>query len=151
MAGRRKWAPVFIITAAWGLFLASFFLPATNMLSVAGTSPGTPLTGWQAFTSSMIHGVMNPWLWILEPRVFLYLVYPFANLLMLITPKLAFDSPDTSLYPALILMAFGVIPWLLPTTLTGDLFFGFYCWNGSYFLMAFGCITAPYHFHPEGK
>lgn len=86
--------PAASVLTAWLLFVISFFLPATNVVEVGGTVPGTPLTGWQAFTSSV--GVLagQPLIIIAEPRTLLFLTFPFINLTMLFAPVavLAWDD-----------------------------------------------------------
>lgn len=129
------------INAAWLLFIGSFFLPATDVLQRSGTPPGTPLTGWQAFITSIVAGVMNPWLWIVEPRVFLFLAFLFGNGVMLVAPVL---SRDESTMVALSLLPFGLLPWLIPAKLLGELYIDFYCWNASFFLMALGFFLASF-------
>lgn len=39
-----------------------------------------------------------------------------------------------------LLLLFGVLPWVFPKTVTGDLFVGFYLWDFSFFAMVVGCI-----------
>jgi len=131
-----------MIAASWLMFVVSFFLPATNVLVTAGTPPGTPLTGWQTFTASLSCGAMNPWMWIAEPRVVLFLIFPFANGLMLFSPLLAFMLREKAAALALFFVPCAIVPWCMPQTLLGDLFVGFYCWNGSFFVMSIGCILA---------
>src|SRR5687768_8883210 len=75
-----------ILLVGWLAFLASFYLPATNVLGVSGSAAGKPLTGWQAFGASLWAGASNPWVWIADPRVLWFLVFPFTNALMLAAP-----------------------------------------------------------------
>ena len=130
------------IVASWLLFVLSFFLPATNILGKAGTLPDVPLTGWQAFTTSIFCGAMNPWMWIAEPRVVLFLIFPFANSLMLIAPLMSIMLREKAAALAIFIVPCAVVPWCMPKKLLGDLFVGFYCWNGSFFAMSLGCILA---------
>jgi len=139
-----------ILILSWLALLASFYLPATNVLGVAGNEPGTPLTGWQAFESSILAGAFNPWVWIADLRVLWFLVFPFTNALMLAAPVFGWLR-EHAFVPAIILAGAAIVPWQLPHGLTGDLFVGFYVWNGSY-VLAFlgGCIlAASYVVDPE--
>ena len=131
-----------LIVASWLLFILSFFLPATNVLQMGGTPLGTPLTGWQAFTTSVSCGAMNPWMWIAEPRVFFFLIFPWANGLMLFAPMISFMLREKAAALAFFLVPCAIVPWCMPRTLLGDLFAGFYCWNGSFIAMSIGCILA---------
>ena len=85
---------------------------------------------------------MNPWMWIAEPRVFLFLIFPFANGLMLLSPMLAFMLREKSAALGFFLLPCAIVPWCMPQKLLGDLFVGFYCWNGSFFVMSIGCVLA---------
>ncbi len=130
-----------LVWTSWLLFLWSFFLPATNALNYPGTPPGTPLTGWQAFTSSAC-AVLNPIMWIVEPRVLLLLSFPSANLLMIIAPLMFRILREKSAIFAILLLPCAGVPWLMPKTLMGDFFVGFYIWNWSFVAMSLGCILA---------
>jgi len=131
-----------VAAIAWLLFVASFFLPATNVLAVGGNPPGTPLTGWQAFSSSIIAGPLNIWALIAEPVVLIFLIFPLANLLMLVAPLLIATLEECAVMLAPILIVCAAIVWLLPKELTGDLFVGFYCWNLSFLLMAAASVLS---------
>ena len=48
-----------------------------EVLQAPGKPPGTPLTGWEAFTASILCGAINPWAWMGDARVFLFLIFPF--------------------------------------------------------------------------
>jgi hypothetical protein len=128
-----------IAIASWLLFVFSFFLPATNVLVSAGAPPGTPLTGWEAFSASIWDGALNPWVWLADLRVLLFLVYPFANSLMLFAPFYIGLLRQNAFVVAVILLPCAILPWRLPKPLTGEVFIGFYCWNGSYIAM---CVAA---------
>lgn len=130
-----------IITVAWLLFMLSFLLPATDVIERGGTAPGTPLTGWQAFIASIRIGLFNPLVWVAEPRFLLFLVFPFANGLMLLVPLLCLVLRDKAAFLALPLLPCGVIPWILPKSLVGNLFIGFYLWNLSFLAMCVGCVV----------
>lgn len=134
---------------AWLLFVLSFILPATNVLQVGGTPPGTPLTGWQAFTASISSGAFFPLMWIAEPRVLLFLIFPIANSLMLLVPIFLPVLRENSAFLAVPLLLCAVIPWFLPKTLVGDLFIGFYLWNVSFIAMSLGCGLATLAYHAK--
>ena len=129
---------------AWLLLVVSFTLPATNVLEVAGTSSGTPLTGLQAFYGSLRTCAFSPLIWIAEPRVLLFLIFPIGNSLMLLAPMLLpmLREKSAILAPPLVLCA--LIPWFLPKSLLGELFFGFYLWNMSFIAMSIACILASF-------
>ena len=136
----RVWhqAARFIIPLAWVLFVVSFFLPASNVVALRGTEPGTPLTGWQTFTSSLIVLAAQPLIVVAEPRTVLFLAFPLVNLAGLLAPiVLAWD--DCWALSWLFLIC-GIVPWVFPKSVTGDLFIGFYLWNFSFFADFIGCI-----------
>jgi len=116
-----------------------FLLSASDGCGGAGRhTAGTPLTGWQAFTSSIYVLVGQPLIIIAEPRTLLFLAFPFLNLAMLIAPVvLAWD--EAWLLSGLFLLL-GLLPWVFPKTVTGDLFVGFYCWDCSFFAMCIACV-----------
>ena len=150
MISRLHIPSIVVIAFAWALFLLSFFLPATNSLEVGGTPPGTPLTGWQAFTASLSAGASNHWVFFFDPRVFLVLIYPFANGLMLLTPMLLCVLREKSAALAIFLIPSLLPIWFLPYSLRGDLFIGFYVWQFSFVLMAIGCILSSLAFGESG-
>ena len=43
---------------------------------------------------------------------------------------------------SVLFLVFGILPWIFPKTVTGDLFLGFYLWDFSFFAMVAGCILA---------
>lgn len=122
--------PTAIVATAWMMFLISFLLPTTNGHN-----------GWGAFTTSILVMGAQPLIILAEPRVRLFLIFPFANLAMLLAPSLAFTWEWRPLL-MLLLPVFGLIPWALPQELTGELFIGFYVWKFSFFLMAAGCLLS---------
>jgi hypothetical protein len=125
-----------LVLLSWLAFLASFCLPATNILEAAGTKPGTPLTGWQAFSASLGAGA---WLWLADPRLLWLLVFPVTNVLMLAAPAFCLLR-EGALIPAVILAPAAFGPWVLPPELLGDSYVGFYVWIGSYIGAALGCF-----------
>src|SRR5437016_1703561 len=127
-----------IVLVSWLAFLLSFFLPATNILVMPGAAPGTPLTGWQAFEGSLSAGAFNFWAWLGDGRVLVFLLFPFTNGMALAAPAF-YTFRQYAFAPALILVPAAVIPWLLPHSMLGDLYLGFYLWNVSYVLMSLGC------------
>jgi len=131
------------IALAWLMFIASFFLPATDVVEMSGTAPGTPLTGWQAFTTSLeIFG--HPVTLLLipkEPSLLLLLAFPLINLVMLFSPLPALAWEEAWMLSGVFLL-FGFVPRLLPRELIGNLFVGFYLWDLSIFMMGVGCILA---------
>lgn len=128
------------ILTAWLLFIVAFFLPATNVMQVAGTSPGTPLTGWQAFRASLECLAASPLVWFAEPRSLLLLAFPIGNQLMLIAPWLVFANRGQLELLTLAFAFFAILPWFLSKGLTGDLYSGFLIWNAAFVLMSAGCI-----------
>jgi hypothetical protein len=136
----RKLLVTVPMLAAWIMFFASFFLPATNVVEKGGTPPGTPLLGWDAFCRSLLLLPALPLVLIAEPRALLFLTFPFINAAMLVIPLVALRDPELAPLCGATLAPPGIVPWLLPKMLTGDLFIGFYLWNLSFFAMAVGCI-----------
>jgi hypothetical protein len=135
-AARMPWA---IIAIAWFAFLASFFLPATDVVEVGGVAPGTPLSGWQAFTASLLtFATMFPRMMLAEPRCLLFLAFPLMNLLAFAAPLFAMFAPEEAEYLGAVLIPLAAIPLLLPRVLTGNLFIGFYLWIGSFIGMSLG-------------
>jgi hypothetical protein len=131
--------------AAWLVFVASFFLPATNVLEAEHTPPSTPLTGWEAFWTS----ANLPRNWTLyrmvfrtHPRVLLFGTFPFVNLAMFIAPVAIWRRPRFAGWLSIVTLCGGIAALLLPKDFTKDLFVGFYCWLGSLFTMALACIIA---------
>jgi hypothetical protein len=128
------------IVVAWLMFVASFFLPATNVVGRPGTRPGTPLSGWDAFYSSLMILGAHPIIVIAEPRSLLFLTFPLINLAMILIPLFALGDPEHAPVFGAPLAPLGLIPLLLPKTLTGDVFVGFYLWISSFFAMSAGCL-----------
>src|SRR5204863_6482162 len=85
---------------------------------------------------SLFAGALNPWAWMADPTVSLFLVFPLANAAMLLAPLLIFAFDDRAALVASLFLPCAILPWLLPKTLTGDLFIGFYCWNASFVAMS---------------
>lgn len=139
-----------IVTSSWLMFLASFFLPATNVLEAAGTAPGTPLTGWQAFVTSISAGSFNPWAWLGDWRVMAFLIFPVTNAVMFVAPAFGVLGKG-SFVPALLLLPAAVVPWLLPHELRGDLYVGFYLWNASYVVASVGCCLLAIGSHENAR
>jgi hypothetical protein len=134
-----RYLPAFIVVVAWLAFVVSFALPATNVVGIAGTPPGTPATGWQAFIASLEALVCEPLLVIVEPRTLLFLAFPFINFAMLVAPWFVLSSDDGAAFGWAFLPV-GFLPWVLPKSLTGELFIGFHVWDLSFFAMFAGSI-----------
>jgi hypothetical protein len=102
---------------------------------------GTPLIGWDAALSSITLPASQPLILFAEPKFLIFLVYPFINLLMLLSPTipLFLPRPAAGLLP-LVLIPAALIPLTLPKTMTGDLFIGFYLWISSFLLISTGCL-----------
>lgn len=128
-----------VVIGAWLLFIASFYLPATNVIEKPGTPPGTPLTGWQAFASIPI--VATPMIAITIPRSLLVLfMFPLINFVMFMAPIIVLAWSIEPRVMSLLFALFGMAPWFIPKVLSGDLFIGFYVWDASFFAMAIGCV-----------
>ncbi|MGO8925816.1 MAG: hypothetical protein ACLQU3_02810 [Limisphaerales bacterium] len=136
--------PVVVVVTAWLMFIVSFFLPATDVVELGGTAPGTPLTGWQALTTSVdSFGHPLTFLFVLkEPRTLLLLAFPFINLIMLLAPLVVALVWEEAWMVSGVFLLFCFVPWLLPKELTGNQFVGFFLWDLSFFLMGAGCILA---------
>jgi hypothetical protein len=138
-----RFLPVVVVITAWLMLVVSFFLPATDIVEMCKTPPGTPSTGWQAFTTSLaVFGHPLTYLLILKmPRMLLLLAFPFIKLTMLLAPLVAL-AWDEAWIPSGWFMLCGFVPWLLPKAIAGNLFAGFYFWDVSFFVMSAGCILA---------
>ena len=134
---------ILLIWVAWLMFAFSFFLPATNVLERGGTPPGTPLRGWGAFIAGFVVIGSQPLVALAEPRVLICLAFPFCNMAMLLSPLFAYPHRRKG-FPviSIVLIPSGILPWLLPKTITGELFSGFYQWNLSFFLMSVADIAS---------
>ena len=130
-----------VILVAWLMFIVSFFLPATNVVALAGTKPRTPLTGWQSLATALEVVVVQPLIVLIEPSTVLFLAFPFINLAMLVAPLVALSREGSALLSLLLILS-GALPWVLPKEITGDLFVGFYLWDASFLLMSAGCVLA---------
>jgi hypothetical protein len=128
-----------MVVAAWLAFVVSFALPATNVVGIAGEPPGKPATGWQASIASLETLVCEPLLVIVEPRALLFLAFPVINFAMLVAPWFVL-SPDDGAAFGWVFLPVGLLPWILPKNLTGELFLGFYVWDLSFFAMFVGAI-----------
>ena len=131
--------PTVIVLTAWLMFFVSFFLPATNVVAIGGTERGTPLTGWQALTTSLRVLAVQPLIVIMEPRTLLFLTFPFINLAMLVAPLMVLAWDDSWVLSGLFVVG-GLLPWAFPKSVTGDLFVGFYLWDLSFMMMGLGSI-----------
>ncbi|HEX6960423.1 MAG TPA: hypothetical protein VF175_01040 [Lacipirellula sp.] len=127
-----------IIAVAWLMFFTSFFLPATNVLEAAGTAPGTPLTGWQAFSATVL--ALHPLAVLAEPKILLFLAAPVINLAMIIVPLASLVAARAGLRAGPLLVPLAIVPFGFPDKALGDLYSGFYTWVASIALMAAGCI-----------
>lgn len=129
-------AGMIAVGMAWVMFLASFLLPATNVLQTSGSAPGTPMTGWE--TMCAVQAVANPFVLLLEPRALILLAFPIANLAMLLAPLLLPAAEDIWPAAALAFLLAAVLPCFLPADLLGDRFIGYWLWQGSFGVMAAG-------------
>lgn len=129
-----------IIVLGWCIFVASFFLPATNVLQMPDSAPGTPMTGWDAMWS--IHVLGSPVVYLAflfaEPRAFVLLAFPFANLAALASPCFLSTADEIGPYLAFGFLLAGILPWFIPPLLLADRFIGYWLWQGSFFVMAAG-------------
>ena len=104
------------------MFIVSFFLPATDVVEMDTAPPGTPLTGWQAFTTSLaVFGHPLTYLLILKmPRMLLLLAVPFINLMMLLAPLVALVWEEAWILSGWFVLC-GFAPWLLPKAIASSL------------------------------
>jgi hypothetical protein len=126
----------------WIVFLVSFAIPATDVL----VTKNGPLTGWQACLHSIAVPLTHPLALIAmvsdDPASLLLFAVPFVNVIMFVSPVFAARSPFSWFWCPLLAVS-GIMPWLLPGDLLGNVFVGFYCWNGSFWAMTILCLTAP--------
>lgn len=129
-----------LIMAAWFAFVASFFLPATNVVERAGTAPGTPISGWCAFQTPIEVIFSHPLIILAEPKMLLFLAVPLINLMILAAPLMALLMREYAHLLGLFFIPAALFPFFLPKTVTGDLYIGFYLWILSFVVMTIGCI-----------
>ncbi len=133
-----------LVALTWFVFLMSFVLPWTNVMV---GHDGKPIPGWRACLYSVAIPLADPVILIAlirsDPASLLVFIVPLANLHMFVSPVFAARRPLSLFFcPAL---AFGgIVPWLLPGELVGNMFIGFYCWNGSFWTMVALCVSAPW-------
>ena len=142
MKSPSKRSALSVITAAWLLFVLSFCLPATSVLSDGRAMLESPLAGWQTMNASTAVILLFPFLWTADPQILLIAIFPLANWLMLSTPLLVLALRDKSAFLVLLLLPCALLPWFLPKTVIGTPFMGFYAWNISFFAMIGGCVLA---------
>jgi hypothetical protein len=123
--------PMSVVSIAWLMFVASFFLPATG-------SSAAPENGWQTFVASIELLLLIPWNIAIGPSIFLFMLFPFFNLAMLLAPRRLADW--NAEITAVGFLCGGSLPWLIPRNVSEQLFVGFYLWDASFFVMAIGCI-----------
>ena len=132
-----------LVILTWGVFLASFAMPATDVLV---TQTADAMTGWQACVAAveipLAHPVALLALTLDNPTTLLLFAVPIVNTILFFSPVFAARRPFSWLYSPLLAVA-GIMPWLLPGELLGNLFIGFYCWNGSFWVMTLLCLFAP--------
>ena len=121
-----------VVITAWLMFVVSFFLPWTN-----------GWTGWQVSTSSIAIMFAQPLIIIAEPRVLLFLAFPFINLTMLAAPLFILTRDRPWVFSGLFLL-FGFLPWAFPEDVTEYLLIGAYLWDASFFAMAACCILESF-------
>lgn len=129
-----------IIVIGWCLFVASFFLPATNVLQMPGSAPGTPMTGWDVMRSLHVLGSPVVFLAFLfaQPRAFVLLAFPFTNLAAFASPCFLSTSDEVGPILSYALLIAGILPWFIPPGMLGDRFIGYWLWQASFFVMAAG-------------
>jgi hypothetical protein len=132
---------IFIIIVGWLAFIASFFLPATNVVERGGAPPGTALVGWDAAVSSVQLVAAQPLVIFAEPKALLFLLFPLINLVALLSPLVALSNPTKAAWLAIVLVPVAAMPLTMPKPLVGDLFIGFYFWSGSFLVMGIGYIV----------
>ncbi len=128
-----------LLAAAWPLFFASFFLPATDVVAMPGPEDA-PLNGWQAMTSAVLTVAFQPIIIVADPRVLLFLVFPAVNVLMLIAPLRVWSSRECAVPLGIVFVVAGILPFLIPAMFFRNVFVGYYLWNASFFLMASACL-----------
>lgn len=133
-----------IIILGWCIFVTSFFLPATNVLQMPESAPGTPMTGWETMCS--LHLFINPFvllgIGIGEPWALVLLAFPFTNLGALVSLGFLPTADEAGPYLAFAFFLAGILPWFIPPVMLGDRFTGYWLWQGSIFVMAAGWYLA---------
>ncbi len=134
-----------LIAISWLTFLLSFFLPASDVVSLPNTGESA-LTGWQAMVSSVTLVFLTPILWFAEPRCLLFFVFPFTNFTFLVLPiAVLWLRGDSWVLIPVMLTAYG-IPFVIPSGFFRNLYIGFYLWHNSHLLGAVGVGLASYAF-----
>ena len=122
----------------WLLFAASFLMPVTK---------GIDMAGWAAFWHYVTEIWDLPDYWRLiqrEPWALLISTFPSTNGLMFIAPVFLFRWPQWSGWLGGFLTFGGLVPLLVffEGIIKNQLRVGFYCWVISIFLMALLCLLA---------
>jgi hypothetical protein len=143
IVGRNPFkAAMATVAAGWVAFVASLFLPATNVVERGGTPPGTPLVGWDAAVSAVTVPLSSPLVFLAEPLVLLLIPLAAVNVVLLASPLVVAGVPDRAPWLAAVLLPAGVVAVFLPSSLKGQVFVGFYMWVGSCIVVAAGCVAA---------
>ena len=116
---QSHWVLRVAILLSWFAFLVSFHLPAFSALEIAGTTPGTPVNGWQAIPA-MLYG-FHPAIWLTAPgTVILVSAIFISNVTGLAVPLIVFLCRDECWVASLILVVGAMCAWLLPASLLGE-------------------------------
>lgn len=126
----------------WLLFVASFLMPVTK---------GIDMAGWAAFWHYVTEMWDLPDYWRKiqrEPLAILVSTFPSTNGLVFIAPIVLFRWPRWSGWLGYVLTLGGLVPLFLffEMVIKNELRVGFYCWVISIFLMAalsFLCARVP--------
>ena len=120
----------------WLLFVASFLMPVTKGIDMAGLQ-----AFWHYVTE--IWDLPDYWRKIQrEPLAILVSTFPSTNGLVFIAPILLFRWPRWSGWLGGFLMLGGLVPLFIffKEVIGNELRVGFYCWVSSIFLMALLCL-----------
>ena len=129
-----------IIVVSWLLFTASFFMSAHSDLGRIIRIDRSPPTGWSSMVENCWYVSVRPVVLIIEPRLVGFLVIPFANLFVFISPLLAYAAEGNCRPIAFPLLAFTAVAWFMPLDFHDGLLFGFYTWNLSPIGIATGIL-----------
>lgn len=130
-----------MIWLGWFVFLTSFFLPAYDGLERPGTSPGSPVLGWQAMVDSIVMLTAKFWFVLLEPRFIVFFLAPFGNAFVLFVPLFVRNLHEASWLISIPLVAISAMMWILPPEIYHHTLYGFWTWNLSILAMAFAVVV----------
>ena len=133
-------ASITIIVVSWLAFVVSFFLPAHDDLGQLILADRSLPTGWSSMVENCWYITVRPIVLVVEPRLVGFLVFPFVNAFVLVSPLLIYAAGEDCRPIAVPLLLFSVAIWLMPSNFHDGLLLGFYLWNLSPIGIAIGVL-----------